>query len=164
MFHTPILAATCQSERLHGGTLGTVKLVTGMAETAEGAVMPYQVVWKTQKKWERYGDPTSWRREYDLYMSDFQGLFTESFRWPVCYHAEMNREEDEIQLWMEYIDGISGLNLKGGMYEQAARELGRFQGRLYGRRTELSQKLANLSAADYAKKILSSLSVMAGGL
>ncbi len=35
--------------------------------------------------------------------------FPKSFRWPKCYHAEMNQEKNETQIWMEYIDGISGL-------------------------------------------------------
>lgn len=41
----------------------------------------------------------------------------------------MNEEENDTQIWMEYIDGISGLDLTGDMYERAAEELGRFQGK-----------------------------------
>ncbi|MFD1909931.1 hypothetical protein ACFTAO_01425 [Paenibacillus rhizoplanae] len=77
--------------------------------------------------------------------------FTESFRWPVCYHAEMNEAGDEMRLWLEYIDGISGLELTGDMYEQAALELGRYQGKLYADQPEVLHSLANLSHADFMK-------------
>lgn len=120
IFDANIRYTDYQTEQLHGGTLGNVQLVTGIAETADGEKLPYKVVSKTQKKRERHRDPKSWRREYDFYKSDLGDLFSESFRWPECYHAEMNQEEDETQIWLEYIDGISGLDLAGGMYERAA--------------------------------------------
>ena len=129
MFGQRIVRAEYQTEQLQGGTLGDVQLVSGMAETADGEKKPYRIVWKTQKQWERPGDPNSWLREYDLYKSDINAVFTDSFRRPECYLAERN--ENEIQLWMEYIDGESGSDLTVEMLEQAAQELGRFQGRLY---------------------------------
>ncbi|MCL2003636.1 MAG: aminoglycoside phosphotransferase family protein [Oscillospiraceae bacterium] len=129
-------------KQLHGGTLGDVRLIT-----ANGT--PF--VWKRQKKWERHGDPGSWRREYDLYASDFGALFTDGLRWPECYHAEINEDADETQLWMEYIGGASGLALTGEMLEQAALELGRFQGRLYAEQPEFLKALTNLIKTDYAK-------------
>ncbi len=129
MLSTGIVRADAQVERLHGGTLGDVRLVTGMAETADGAELPYRVVWKTQRKWERPGDPASWRREYDLYRSNLGKVFTDSLRWPECYYLELDERETEIQIWMEYIDGVSGNGLTAEMLEQAALELGRFQGR-----------------------------------
>lgn len=149
MLDKTIVRTDHQLQELQGGTVGDVKLVTGMAETSDGENLPYKVVWKTQKKWERYGDPGSWRREYDLYTSDFGKSFTDSLRWPECYHAEMNG--DEIQLWMEYIDGVSGLNLTPDMYERAAEELGRFQGKLYTERPIVMQNLSNLSKAELTK-------------
>ena len=106
--------------QLHGGTVGDVKLITGIAGD--------KIVLKTQHKWERYGDSDSWRREYDLYTSDFGKLFNGNLRWPECYHAEIN--DDETQIWMEYIDGVSGRELTVEMLEQAAFELGRFQSRV----------------------------------
>jgi len=161
MFHTPILRADYTSEQLHGGTLGDVRLLCGTAETAAGVCgsaaaeppLPYKLVWKTQKKWERGGDPGSWRREYDLYMSELGSGFTAAFRWPQCYLAEINSAEDEIQLWMEYIDGPSGGALTVGMLEQAAYELGRFQGRLYARRPPFLAELGNLNATAYMKNV-----------
>ncbi|WP_213586165.1 aminoglycoside phosphotransferase family protein [Paenibacillus sp. J2TS4] len=149
MFGKNIARADYQPKELQGGTLGDVRLVTGTAETSDGENLPYKVVWKTQKKWERYGDPDSWRREYDLYASDFKEVFFDSFRCPECYHAEMNG--DEIQLWMEYIDGVSGLNLTSEMYECVAEELGRFQGKLYAELPSALQNLTNLSKVEFTK-------------
>jgi len=136
---------------LQGGTVGNVSLVTGIAETADGEKLPYRIVLKIQKKWDRYGDPGSWRREYDLYASDLGTTFSDSFRWPTCYHAEINAEENEFQLWLEYVEGVSGLDLTGDMYEQAALELGRYQGKLYAEQPVVLQSLTNLSHADLMK-------------
>ncbi len=149
MLRKPITGAEARTEQLHGGTLGDVKLLTDTAQTADGETLPFRLVWKTQKKWERPGDPGSWRREADLYNSDFGSLFFGDFRWPECYHTEQS--EEETQLWMEYIDGVSGLALSADMYEQAALELGRFQGRLYAEQPALLRNLKNLSGTGYAK-------------
>ncbi|MDH6369041.1 hypothetical protein M2444_000819 [Paenibacillus sp. PastF-3] len=150
-FKKDINSADFQTMSLQGGTVGNVHLVNGIAETADGEKMPYHIVLKIQKKWERYNDPNSWRREYDLYMSDLGTTFSDTFRWPTCYHAEMNAEENEFQLWVEYIDGVTGLDLTGDMYEQAALELGRYQGKLYAEKPAVLQSLTNLSHADLMK-------------
>lgn len=149
MLRKTIIHADYQLKELHGGTLGDVRLVTGMVETSEGENLPYKIVWKSQKKFERYGDPDSWRREYDLYVSDFKKVFSDSFRCPECYHAEI--DGDEIQLWMEYIEGVSGLNLTSEMYEHIAMELGRFQGKMYTVRPNILHNLSNLSKVEYMK-------------
>lgn len=150
-FKKDIIAVDCQTMPLQGGTVGNVCLVSGTAETAKGEILPYRIVLKSQKKWERYGDPGSWRREYDLYSSDLGTTFSEALRWPTCYHAEFNAEVNEYDLWLEYIDGVTGLNLTGDMYEKAALELGRFQGRLYAEQPSVLQSLTNLSHADLMK-------------
>ncbi|MCK6076755.1 phosphotransferase [Paenibacillus silvae] len=150
-FNKEIVGADSSTVKLHGGTVGNVSLVTGTAETADGQKLPYQVVLKISSKWERYNDPNSWRREYDLYQSELETTFSDTLRWPTCYHAEMNAEETEFQLWLEYIDGVSGLELSGDMYEQAALELGRYQGKLYAEQPEVLQRLNNLSHADLMK-------------
>lgn len=149
MFNKTIIRADYQLKELKGGTIGDIRLVTGMAETSEGENLPYKVVSKTQKKFERYGDPDSWRREYDLYVSDFKEVFSDSFRWPECYHAEING--DEIELWMEYIDGVSGLHLTSEMYVHIAEELGRFQGKLYTEQPNVLKSLPNVSNIEYMK-------------
>jgi len=149
MLDKTVLHVDYQLKELQGGTIGDVRLATGMAEISDGEHLPYKVVWKTQKKFERYGDPDSWRREYDLYASDFKNILSDSFRSPECYHAEING--DEIQLWMEYIDGVSGLHLTSEMYERIAEELGRFQGKLYTERPNVLQNLSNLSKIEFTK-------------
>ncbi|MCM3628186.1 aminoglycoside phosphotransferase family protein [Paenibacillus glycanilyticus] len=151
-FETDIISADYQTLSLQGGTVGKVYLVTGIAETVDGKKLPYRIVLKIQKKWERYGDPGSWRREYDLYSSDLGATFSQALRWPICYHAELNAEENEYQLWLEYMDGVSGLDLTGDMYEKAALELGRFQGRLYAEQPAVLNCLTNLSHADLMKQ------------
>lgn len=150
-FKKDIISADCQTRPLQGGTVGNVYLVTGIAETSDGERLPYRIVLKIQKKWERYGDPGSWRREYDLYSSDLGETFSDVFHWPTCYHAEINAEENEFQLWLEYIDGVTGLDLTGDMCEQAALELGRYQGKLCAEQPAVLQSLTNLSQADLMK-------------
>lgn len=151
MLSAKIISVDFNSKQLHGGTVGDVHLVTGNAKTTDGEKLPFKIVLKTQKKWERHNDRDSWRREYDFYKSNFGALFSERFRWPECYHVEMNEAENETQIWMEYIDGISGLDLTGDMYERAAHELGRFQGKLYAEQPAFLQELTNLSKVDYMK-------------
>src|SRR5690606_7255238 len=133
-FKKDIISADYQTTPLQGGTVGNVYLVTGIAETTDGEKLPYRIVLKIQKKWERYGDPGSWRREYDLYSSGLGETFSDAFRWPICYYSEMNNKENEFELWLEYIDGVTGLDMTSDMYEQAALELGRYQGKLYAER------------------------------
>ena len=111
--------------------------------------MPEKVVLKTQKKWERYNDPDSWRREYDLYASDLGVEFTDDMCWPTCYHAEVN--DDEIVLWLEYIDGFTGSDLTIDMLEKASLELGRLHGRLYTEKPVVLKELKNLSIVDAMK-------------
>ncbi len=145
----PIRDVDHQITQLQGGTLGDVKLVAGRARTTDGIELPYRLVWKTQKRWERPGDPDSWRREYDLYRSGFGAIFSEALRWPTCHRAEMNG--DEIQLWMEYIDGASGANLTVDLLADAATELGRFQGRLY-RSPAMLRQMTCLSDAGFMER------------
>ncbi len=144
-----IIEVSFETEQLKGGTVGEVMLVYGIARSLEGRELPFKVVYKRQKKWERYGDPNSWRREYDLYVENLDTVFSDSFRWPKCYYAELS--EDETHLWMEYIEGVSGLNLTGAMLENIAEELGRFQGRLYAQQPDVLNKLSNLSRKEYSK-------------
>ena len=137
---------------LLGGTVGEVLLVTGTARTYDDREHSYKLVLKIQEKWERYGDPDSWRREYDLYSSGMREYFSEEFRWPECYHTEMNDEENKAQIWMEYVDGITGLDLTEEMYERAAYELGKFQGRLYAEKPSFPDKISNLSDAGFIER------------
>jgi tRNA A-37 threonylcarbamoyl transferase component Bud32 len=144
-----IKEASFETEQLKGGTVGEIKLVYGVARTTGEKEIPYKIVYKRQKKWERYGDPDSWRREYDLYEANLDTVFSNSFRWPKCYYAELS--EDETQIWMEYIEGVSGLKLTGAMQSQAAEELGRFQGGLYAQQPEFLSTVTNLNKKEYSK-------------
>jgi len=146
---TAVRSADYSMTRLHGGTLGDVKRVSGSCETADQTKVPFELVWKTQKKWARPGDPESWRREYDLYASDLGSRFSETLCWPECYAAELNG--DETKLWMEYIGGVSGLALTVEMLEKAAYELGCFQGRLYAQPETLSS-ISCLSDIGYPER------------
>ena len=151
MLDVDVTNADCQTKQLQGGTIGDVQLISGTAEAATGGKLPYRVVLKSTKKWERYWDPGSWRKEYDFYKSDFGKTFIDGLRWPECYLAEINEDETETRLWLEYIDGVSGLDLSVDMYERAAYELGRFQGKLYAEQPEVLKSLHNLSKTDYPK-------------
>ncbi len=152
LFNKKIVGADSQALSLQGGTVGNVYLVTGTAETDEGEKLPYRIVLKRHKEYDRYRDPGSWRREYDLYKSDLASTFSDTFRWPACYYAELieNEEEEDAEsvLWLEYIDGVSGLDLTAEMYEQAALEIGRYQGRLHAEQPDVLKSLTNLSHAN----------------
>ncbi|QNO13493.1 aminoglycoside phosphotransferase family protein [Alkalicella caledoniensis] len=136
-------------QKLHGGDVGDVQLITGIAETTNGEKFPYKLVLKIQKKWERYGDVSSWRREYDLYASDFSTVFSDLLSWPKCYHAEING--DVTQIWMEFIEGLSGNDLTIEMLEHTARELGRFQGKLFKENPASLSNISNLGKTDFMK-------------
>ena len=60
IFGKNITNAEYKTKQLHGGTVGEVRLVAGVAVTTGGEKLPYKVVLKIQKKWERQGDPGSW--------------------------------------------------------------------------------------------------------
>ncbi len=144
-----IVESDCQTRQLQGGTLGDVQLITGTAQSIDGEQLPYKLVWKTQQIWERPGDPNSWHREYDLYCSDLDASFSDSFRWPTCYYAQ--RHADAIEIWMEYIEGISGNDLTTEMHEAAALEIGRYQGRQYVQPT-LARSASGLGDAEFMQR------------
>jgi len=151
MYSVEAVVASCQAQRLKGGTVGEVRLITGLADTAAGSRLPFSIVQKTQQKWERPGDPGSWQREYDLYRSGLGDLFDDTLRWPACLHAEMNDDQDQTRIWMEYIEGATGYVLTPDILERAAHALGRFQGRLYARQPDILGRLTNLSSAAFMK-------------
>ena len=146
MLNQAIIHAEYETKDLQGGTVGNVLLLTGMAETHYGEKLSFQLVHKTTKKWSRYADPDSWRREYDLYQSDLDKLFLPTMRWPACYHAEIT--DDAHILWLEYMDGVSGLDLTADMYARAAEELGRLQGKLYAQQPPELLAIQNIGVAD----------------
>ena len=88
---TPVLTTDVAATPLHGGTLGDVQLLSGTAHTRDGRTLPFRLVQKMQKRWERPGDPGSWRREFDLFRSPFHTLFTDAFSCPQLYEAQEKR-------------------------------------------------------------------------
>ena len=152
MLGEKILNTEYQTKTLQGGTVGDVSLVTGTAQTLNAKELPYRLVLKRQGKWKRSGDPGSWRREYDLYASELGASFSESCRWPTCFHVEMNKAETEAQIWMEYVDGVTGLDLSVEMYERAAYELGKLQGKLHADKPPFLDQLSNLSNKEFIQK------------
>ena len=148
MFGKTIIRAEYETEQLQGGTMGNVRLVTGIAATADGEKLPYKVVWKIQKNREIPGE-TKWGRDYDLFMSDFGKIFTNILRWAECYHAEIIN--DETHIWTEYIDGVSGENLTIEILEYISAEFGKFQGRLY-KQPEILDNIDCLSDVGWMKR------------
>jgi hypothetical protein len=151
MLGRPVARADHETTPLGGGTVGQVRLVTGMATTVDGESLPFRLVWKTQPRLERPHDPGSWRREYDLYASDLGQHFTPGFRWPTCYRATIDEAAGVVEMWLEHVDGRSAEHLSGDVYERAAEELGRFQGRLYAERPTSLTRLANLSGVEFVR-------------
>lgn len=113
-------------KELQGGTLGEVRLVSGTARSVQGEDFSYRIVWKTQKKWNRIGDANSWRREYDVAASSFFDFIPQVFCLPRFYYHQI--EETQNQLWMEYLQGVSGVQLRLPMLCEAAKKLGEMQG------------------------------------
>lgn len=146
---TTIIDATHELESLHGGTLGDVYRVSGVAFSASGEAFPYQLIQKQQKRWERPGDPLSWRREYDLAVSDFGSVFSGTFRAPEFYLAELC--EDHIEIWMEAVGGCSGADCSLEMLGRVAEALGHFQGRI-NRRPEALRHLTCLSDSGFLSR------------
>lgn len=151
LFNEKVANASYETEELQGGTVGSVWLVKGIAYTSDKNEKNYELVLKIQEKWERDGDPNSWRREYDLYSSGLDTYFLDDLKWPECYYYEMNQEKTEVKLWLEYINGVSGVDLSGEMYERSAYGLGKFQGKLYAEKPEILEKITNLSGTDYVE-------------
>ena len=145
-----IINASYQLKEMQAGSVGEVRLITGMAETDTNEKIPYKIVLKTQKQWDRQGDKDSWRREYDLYSSDLDDLFMDAIRRPARYHAEIDCFET--RLWMEYIEGASAMEFTCEMYERVSMALGRFQGKLYSKPSIPLQRLSNLSKTDAFEK------------
>jgi hypothetical protein len=63
----------------------------------------------------------------------------------------MNDNETQTQLWIEYIDGVSGDDLTLDMIEQAAAGLGRFQGRLYKEKPQEVRSISCFTQVESAK-------------
>jgi hypothetical protein len=153
MLNKSVISAESQETPLDGGTVGNVRLISGTAITSEDEKIPFKIVYKSHEKFERSGDPDSWRREYDLYISELDKSFTGAFRWPACYYTEIN--ENKFEIWMEYINAPFGLNLNVDMLEKAALEIGGWQGKIYAKPElceNMHNKIKNLGDPGFLKR------------
>lgn len=147
----PLSVMAFKSKMLQGGTVGSVYQIFGQAVAPDQSEEDFKLVLKVQKKWERFQDPLSWRREFDLYQSELSNYFSDAFSWPICYHSAINADETETHLWLEHIDGTTGTDLSQAMLEKAAFELGNFQGKIHANQSPLYASLKNLGPQNYAK-------------
>lgn len=110
---------------LQGGTVGEVVRLTGEAESGNER-LPFTLVLKTQKKWDRHGDPDCWRREYDIYRQQLPRRLSQTVRLPLCYLLE--EDADTTRIYMENIEGRTGnTQLHENELGFAARSLGALQ-------------------------------------
>lgn len=124
-FSCEIRSADYTAEILQGGTVGQVVKLTGHAETQDEP-LPFSIVVKTQKKWDRHGDPGCWRREYDIYRQGLPRQLLQTIRLPQCYHLEEDMEQ--VRIYMEFIEGKTGnTQLHADELALAARRLGAMQ-------------------------------------
>lgn len=127
-FSQEVISMDSHASTLQGGTVGKVSLISGSVTLQDGTSESFKYVLKEQKKWYRPADRDSWRREYDLFTSDFDQFFSEDFYWPACLASTFSEQKTEV--WMEYIEGVSGNHLSLAMLEKASFELGKFQSKL----------------------------------
>ena len=149
MLGIPVPQIRYQEKPLQGGTLGDVRLLIGEAATHDGQWLPFRIVQKIQKQWRRPGDPSSWRREFDLAQTAFADLSTPAFHIPTVYHTEITG--NETRLWMEEITGVSGAQLALRDLELAASALGRFQGACLAKADTL-RRMDCLGDVDYLQR------------
>ncbi len=102
MFQEPIHDVSYTTELLQGGTVGNVKKLSGTVLTTSGT-QRFHMVLKTQKQWNRHGDPDCWRREYEIYKHGLTDTFSQFIHLPACYLLE--EQDNTTQIWMEYIEG-----------------------------------------------------------
>lgn len=112
------------------GTQGEVYLIRGECLYLHNECekkLNWDVVLKIQKKWNRFGDPESWKREFLMYYNEIFSNMPKNFRVPKC--LEMKVENREVWLWLEFIKGISGSELTAEDYGVIAKVLGEYQGK-----------------------------------
>lgn len=103
--------AVFDTDILTGGTLGDVYKIYGTA-TRETESIPFDIVLKIQRKWERHGDPECWRREFEIYRNGLYDAVPDSIKIPKCYfleeEADTDADADITYMWIEHIDGMTG--------------------------------------------------------
>lgn len=125
MFADKIMDVHYSTEILEGGTVGDVVKLSGEAKT-DIAVLPFSIVVKSQRKWDRHGDPDCWRREYDIYKQGLVDELPKTIRLPQYYLLE--EDEGCNRIWMEFIEGKTGnKQLHANELALAAYRLGELQ-------------------------------------
>lgn len=109
-----------ETKLLQNGTVGEVKLIKDK---------DCNYVLKTQRKWERHGDPDCWRREFDLYFNEFDKVVNHHIKLPKCY--DLSIDGDTTYILMEYIQGRTGqIELNVDELSYVAKKLGELQSEL----------------------------------
>lgn len=130
----PVTDATYTAETLQGGTVGDVQKLTGKAITEQGP-HPFQLVLKTQKQWDRHGDPGCWRREYDLYQAGIQNHLPTGLCMPRCLLLEEG--DAYTRIWMAWLTGRTGNeHVNAQELALAAERLGAMQAAFHQHRKE----------------------------
>ena len=125
MLKAEINDASFSTQVLQGGTVGEVCRIVGEAMAGNG-FLPYSIVLKTQRKWDRHGDPICWRREYDFYKNGLVDGLHNSIKLPRCFLLEF--EDETTRIWMEDISGVTGnKQLHAAELALAAEKLGELQ-------------------------------------
>ncbi len=74
------------TQKLSKGTVGEVIKIEGNAISEDR--IPFNLVLKMQKKWERHLDPLCWRHEYDIYLNKLDKSISRFIKLPECYLLE----------------------------------------------------------------------------
>lgn len=125
-----------QRQPLQGGTVNLVYLLEGESRAHppdsstdnQTPIIPWSVILKIQRQWERGGDPECWQREMMLYQSDLFDTLPETLTVPCCFDI-IKKDQNEIWYWMEVVAGKTDTQMSFEDYCLAARHLAHFQGR-----------------------------------
>ncbi|MBV7334731.1 aminoglycoside phosphotransferase family protein [Chloroflexi bacterium TSY] len=125
-----------QHQPLQGGTVSLVYLFNGECRTHsldsfpdnQTTTIPWSVVLKIQRQWERGGDPECWEREMMLYQSELFNTLPDTLTVPCCFDI-IQKDQNEIWYWMEAVTGKTDTRMSLEDYCLAARHLAHFQGR-----------------------------------
>lgn len=130
-FNAVVCDVEYASEVLQGGTVGDVTKLFGQAKIQdEMTAQPFELVVKTQKKWDRSGDPGCWRREYEIYHHGLVDKLPQELKLPQCYLLE--ESTDVTRIWMAYVNGLTGNKaLNVAELAEAAYQLGVFQAKYH---------------------------------
>lgn len=126
--NTDINIHSCRIEEFKEGTQGEVYLVQGVCLYEDNGISKknnWEVVLKIQKKWDRFGDPESWKREYLMYKNKVFEKLPNCIRVPKCF--EIKIENNEVWLWLENLKDSTNKDISIDDYQVIAKSLGKYQ-------------------------------------